>query len=546
MPDTHTEKVKRLGEAPVFKLLCSFSVPCIFSMVISAIYMNVDAIFIAKFLGTDGLSALSVFAPIDIIALLFPSLSMAYGASTYISPALGQKQFRIANYYTTVFICMGLIYWGLAMLILLPLLPNILSMFNATNNVFRYARQYGIVAIPGYTITYMFSNSMGPILRAENRANLSMWRQLLGAVLNIALDAIFFYCVPKMEYYAASASTCISLLIVSIWMVLNIFDLIKGGVLRCKFGLLRYSVDELRDHDEQQLQSSSETPTEAIELENVKSTIEMVHADMEDGMTFETITGEPSCPPHVTVAGSPQTTTKRSSLGMIIYRFLAISFPFYINGVSGSVCSLLAAYYTTIISQANQEINRSAVGIVTRVTTLVSMPIIGLVQALTPILGYNLGAKKLDRVYLVLVYTSLIGVVMTLAIWGLCEGLAYPLMYLFAGDGETERAISALAVRLGLAGLPLQLFVSITVSVSQMKRRTVLSTILQFARAAVTIVCIFVLPLIIKTTKSRIDPVNGIFISPAVGDAVSGLVSMIIYIKWTLDYKKQRGTISDK
>ena len=106
------------------------------------------------------------------------------------------------------------------------------------------------------------------------------------------------------------------------------------------------------------------------------------------------------------------------------------------------------------------------------------MRIIGLVQALTPILGYNLGAKKLDRVYLVLVYTSLIGVVMTLVVWGLCEGLAYPLMYLFAGDGEKERSISALAVRLGLAGLPLQLFVSVTVSVSQMKRKTVLSTVL--------------------------------------------------------------------
>ncbi|ESU36133.1 Hypothetical protein DHA2_152278 [Giardia duodenalis] len=159
------------------------------------------------------------------------------------------------------------------------------------------------------------------------------------------------------------------------------------------------------------------------------------------------------------------------------------------------------------------------------------------------ILGYNLGAKKL---YLVLVYTSLIGVVMILAIWELCEGLAYPLMYLFAGDGETERTISALAVRLGLAGLPLQLFVSITVSVSQMKRKTVLSTILQLTRAAVTIVCIFVLPLIIKATKSQIDPVHGIFISPTVGDAVSGLVSMIIYIKWTLDYKKQCETASDE
>ena len=135
---------------------------------------------------------------------------------------------------------------------------------------------------------------------------------------------------------------------------------------------------------------------------------------------------------------------------------------------------------------------------------------------------------------------------MTLVVWGLCEGLAYPLMYLFAGDGEKERSISALAVRLGLAGLLLQLFVSVTVSVSQMKRKTVLSTVLQLMRAAVAIVCIFVLPLIIKATGSQTDPVNGVFVSPAVGDAVSGLVSVSIYIKWALDYKRQRGAAPAK
>ena len=105
-------------------------------------------------------------------------------------------------------------------------------MLRAEDMVYRYAYQSGIVAIPGYTFGYIFVNAIGPILRAENRANLSMVRQMLGAGLNIILDAIFFYCVPKMEYYAASVSTCISLFIVSAWMVLNIFGWIKGGVLR--------------------------------------------------------------------------------------------------------------------------------------------------------------------------------------------------------------------------------------------------------------------------------------------------------------------------
>lgn len=56
----------------------------------------------------------------------------------------------------------------------------------------------------------------------------------------------------------------------------------------------------------------------------------------------------------------------------------------------------------------------------TSVTTLMILPIIGLVQILTPILGYKLGAGKIDRAYYVLIYTRLIDVVMTLCIWVLC------------------------------------------------------------------------------------------------------------------------------
>ena len=245
-------KITRLGETPVFKLIYTFSIPCMLSMLTPAIYMNVNAIFIAKYIGTNGLSASSIFAPLDIICLLYSSISLAYGTSTYISYAFGQNQFRIANYYTTMFICICLIYWVLLTAIMVPLLPKILVMLRAEDIVYRYAYQYGIVAIPGYTFGYTFANAMGPILRAENRANLSMVRQMLGAVLSIVFDAIFFNLAPQMEYYAASVSTCISLLIVSAWMVLNIFGWIKGGVLRCKFGLLRYSVDELKDANEQQ------------------------------------------------------------------------------------------------------------------------------------------------------------------------------------------------------------------------------------------------------------------------------------------------------
>ena len=103
-------------------------------------------------------------------------------------------------------------------------------------------------------------------------------------------------------------------------------------------------------------------------------------------------------------------------------------------------------------------------------------------------------------------------------------------MFRFAGDSDKERSISAQALRLGLAGLSLQIFVSITVSVSQVKRKTALSTALQVGRALITITCIFLLPAVIKWTGSKVNPINGIFMSPAIGDSISGLISMALYI----------------
>lgn len=66
------EQVKEdfyLSKAPIKKLLFKFSVPCILSMLVSALYNIIDQIFIGMKLQEAGIYATTVVYPFTVIAL---------------------------------------------------------------------------------------------------------------------------------------------------------------------------------------------------------------------------------------------------------------------------------------------------------------------------------------------------------------------------------------------------------------------------------------------------------------------------------------------
>ena len=64
------EKVD-LGKEKISKLLLSFSVPCIISLIVNALYNIVDQIFIGWGVGYLGNGATNVVFPITVICLAF-------------------------------------------------------------------------------------------------------------------------------------------------------------------------------------------------------------------------------------------------------------------------------------------------------------------------------------------------------------------------------------------------------------------------------------------------------------------------------------------
>ena len=81
-----------LEKEPVGKLMRMYSVPCIISLLVAALYNIVDQIFIANasYLGSYGNAANTVVFPLTIVALAV-AVMIGDGACAHVSILLGMK-----------------------------------------------------------------------------------------------------------------------------------------------------------------------------------------------------------------------------------------------------------------------------------------------------------------------------------------------------------------------------------------------------------------------------------------------------------------------
>ena len=89
-------KELNLGKDKINKLILSFSIPCVISMLINSIYNIVDQIFIGKGVGTLGNAATNVIFPLIIIFNAVAGL-IGNGAAANLSLKLGEKNKKAAE-----------------------------------------------------------------------------------------------------------------------------------------------------------------------------------------------------------------------------------------------------------------------------------------------------------------------------------------------------------------------------------------------------------------------------------------------------------------
>ena len=186
------EKNRFLGEEKLTKLMLKFSIPCILSLLISALYNIVDQIFIGNSeLSTLGNAATGVVFPVFVIAQAF-AWCFGDGCATYLNICQGKNNAENAHKAIGTGVTMTLFAAIIVMAVLYPLKYPALTLFGASENTLEMAAEY-LDIILAFLPAFMLMNMMTSVIRADGSPGWAMASMLAGAVVNIILDPVFIF-----------------------------------------------------------------------------------------------------------------------------------------------------------------------------------------------------------------------------------------------------------------------------------------------------------------------------------------------------------------
>ena len=200
-----TDRTQELETKNIGQLLWMYALPSIVSQIIASVYNIVDRVFLGQCVGALAIAGLAITMPIMNIVHAFGPL-VGVGSSARMSIVLGKKDINwaekiLGNSLILTFILGFLFVTGGYLF-----MDKILTIFGASADTIAYAREYMDIVLPGMFMTTVTFNLTG-LIRASGYPTKSMWILAGGAVLNIALDALFIYALDMGIGGAAWATT---------------------------------------------------------------------------------------------------------------------------------------------------------------------------------------------------------------------------------------------------------------------------------------------------------------------------------------------------
>ena len=436
-----------LGKEKISKLLKTFAIPCIISLVVNALYNIVDQIFIGWGVNYLGNGATNIVFPITVICLAF-SLMFGDGTSAYLSLKLGERKKKdaekgvgngiIASVFISIMLC----------IIVLIFLPQLLNLFGCTDLLREYALSYGYVIAIGIPFM-MIGTTLNSIIRADGSPKYAMISMVLGAILNIILDpiAIFLF---KMGIAGAALATIISQFVTCLINILYIkrFNTIK------------------------------------ISKESVKPEIKTIKT--------------------VAMLGISSFITQMSIVIVI------------------TVQNTIFKKYG-VESKFGSEIPLTVLGIVMKINQILSSIIIGISAGSQPIVGFNYGAKKYDRVKQTIKIVLTLSFTVSLVAFALFQTIPEQLIGIFGSGDELYNEFACLTFKIFLM---LTIFNGIQISSGiffQAIGKPIQSAFLTLSRQI-----LFFIPSAI--ILSKFFNIMGVLYAGPVADALSFIVAVILLI----------------
>lgn len=200
-----SDKTKEFETKPIGLLLLQYALPAVITQIIASVYNICDRVFLGQCVGAMAIAGLAVTMPIMNIVHAFGSLVGA-GSAARMSIVLGKRDLKWAEKILGNSMVLTFLFGFLFVGAWYVWSDEILSLFGASAETIAYAREYMDIVMPGMFFTTLTFNLCN-LIRVSGYSLRSMWILVSGALLNIALDALFIYALDWGIAGAAWATT---------------------------------------------------------------------------------------------------------------------------------------------------------------------------------------------------------------------------------------------------------------------------------------------------------------------------------------------------
>jgi putative MATE family efflux protein len=205
-----------LDDERIGRLLLKLSIPAFFGMFVMTLYNVVDTIFIGHYVGSLGIAALSIVFPVQMLSMGMGMMTGMGGASL-ISRLIGGGEVSKAEHALGNAVSLTIVLSATIMIAGLANADFWLSLIGASEDVLPYARDYMTIILIGM-IFMSSAMALNNLVRSEGNARVPMIGMIIGAGLNIILDAIFV--IPlNMGVMGAALATVIAQLISFVYLM---------------------------------------------------------------------------------------------------------------------------------------------------------------------------------------------------------------------------------------------------------------------------------------------------------------------------------------
>ncbi len=178
-----------LGYEGVGTLLRKFAIPSIIAMLVTSLYNIVDQLFIGQYVGELGNAATNIVFPLTMLCISIALLFGIGGSSAY-NLAQGQGDNERAPFFVGTAITMMVLLGIILGVACFAFTNPILRFLGSPESVIDPANTYLSITAIGFP-ALILSAGGGHLIRADGSPRISMVVNMVGAIINIILDAIF-------------------------------------------------------------------------------------------------------------------------------------------------------------------------------------------------------------------------------------------------------------------------------------------------------------------------------------------------------------------